>query len=375
MRLLDRYLLRELLTPFGFCLSAFLVVWISSDLFDKVGEFREARLQLGDVLEYYVVKSPQLLTVILPVALLLALLYALTNHARHHEITAMRAAGVSLWRLARPYLAVGLGLSLVGYYLNEHWATDAEERAAVIRGRRLPGGAAAGDLRLARDISIENTRDRRNWNIKVLNPDTMEMTGVSIVSMQKDGGRLLLNASRAIRTNEVWTFFEVWEFRFPPGADSEPQPTLQETVLERRDLTETPEEIRSEVAIRRGEASLKKRHRSEISLADLRNYLALHPNLTPGMRSWLDTKLHSRLAGPWKCLVVVLIALPFGVGGGRRNVFAGVAGSIGICFAYFAILEISLAAGTAGYLPGWVAGWLPNLSFSLLGIWLTSRVR
>src|SRR5688572_4408672 len=102
MRLLDRYLLRELLMPFAYCLGGFLLVWISSDLFDKIGDFQEARLTALDIAEYYVVKSPELLAIVLPVALLLGLLYALTQHARHNEITAMRAAGVSLWRLALP---------------------------------------------------------------------------------------------------------------------------------------------------------------------------------------------------------------------------------------------------------------------------------
>jgi len=375
MRLLDRYLLRELLVPFGFCLGGFLIVWITSDLFNEIGDFQEAKLRFGDIAQYYLVKSPQLLTFVLPVALLLGLLYALTQHARHNEITAMRAAGVSLWRIATPYLVVGLLLSLVGFYLNETWATDAEERAALIRSRRLQPGTSKTDRRIVTNISIENTRDRRNWNVKSLNTETMEMTGISLESLQPDGGRLLLNANRGFRTNGVWIFLDVWEFRFPPGTNSEPVPTLRQPVLSRPDLTETPEEIRSEVAIRQGESSLKRRHRAEIPLRALQSYLELHPDLTAGMRNWLYTKWHSRLAGPWKCLVVVLIALPFGAAGGRRNVFAGVAGSIIICFAYFSLLEISLAAGTAGYIPPWVAGWLPNITFTLLGLWLITRVR
>ncbi len=56
---------------------------------------------------------------ILPVALLLALLYTLTNHARHNEITAMRAAGVSLWRICAPYFGVGLAASLALFAMNE----------------------------------------------------------------------------------------------------------------------------------------------------------------------------------------------------------------------------------------------------------------
>lgn len=103
MRLLDRYLLRELLIPFSYCLVGFLIFWISSDVFAQMSEFQKERLKLPEVLEYYAVKMPEMMVTVLPIAFLLALLYALTNHARHHELTAIRAAGVSLARIALPY--------------------------------------------------------------------------------------------------------------------------------------------------------------------------------------------------------------------------------------------------------------------------------
>ena len=62
-------------------------------------------------MEYYLVKMPDLLVVVLPVSLLLALLYTLTDHARHNEITAILSAGVSFWRLSFPYLMVGFVFS------------------------------------------------------------------------------------------------------------------------------------------------------------------------------------------------------------------------------------------------------------------------
>lgn len=374
MRLLDRYLLRELLMPFAYCLGGFLIFWISSDLFDKLGEFQEARMRVWDVARYYLVKSPQLLAIVLPVALLLALLYALTQHARHHEITAMRAAGVGLWRLATPYLVVGFLASLGLFYLNETWAADADDRADLIKAQRAQPGQTKFNKQIVQNLGFVNTRDGRNWTIKSLNTETMVMTSPVIFSTRA-GAPVWFYASQAVHSNGVWVFFNAREYRSDPSTNSAPVPTIQEPVLARPDLTETPAEIRSEVAVGGQQTSIKRRHRAEVSLAEIRNYLTLHPNPPPGMQSMLYTKLHSRIAGPWKCLVVVLIALPFGAAAGRRNVFAGVAGSIVICFAYFALLEISLAAGTAGFMPPWLAGWLPNIVFTLTGVWLTTRVR
>src|SRR5205814_5672618 len=94
MRLLDRYLLRELLTPFAYCLGGILIFWISFDVYSELSEFQRNHLHALDIVEYYLVQLPEMLVFpLLPVVLLLALLYALTNHARYHELTAMRAAG------------------------------------------------------------------------------------------------------------------------------------------------------------------------------------------------------------------------------------------------------------------------------------------
>src|SRR3954466_12148532 len=130
MRLLDRFLLRELVIPLSYCLGGFLMFWITFQLFQEdMAKFHRLHLLGSDIVEYYLVLLPEMLVTTFPFALLLALLYALTNHARHHEITAMRAAGISLWRICIPYFAVGFVFSLLSFWLNEKFAPTAKERA------------------------------------------------------------------------------------------------------------------------------------------------------------------------------------------------------------------------------------------------------
>src|SRR5262245_30375585 len=127
MRLLDRYLLRELLVPLGYCLCGFLLLWVSADLCANLRDFGEKKMLASDILEYYMVIVPEILVLVMPIGLLLALLYTLTNHARHHEITAIRAAGVSLWRLSLPYFGVGVLASGILFAINEFWVPDSSE--------------------------------------------------------------------------------------------------------------------------------------------------------------------------------------------------------------------------------------------------------
>ncbi len=143
MRLLDRYLLRELLVPLAYCLCGFLIFWISFDLLGQMDEFQMLRMRGKDVLQYYIARLPELMVLVLPVALLLALLYALTNHARHHELTAIRAAGVGIWRSSVPYLATGLLFSILVGFLSEWWAPRGAEWAERIKVRRSASSAPA----------------------------------------------------------------------------------------------------------------------------------------------------------------------------------------------------------------------------------------
>jgi lipopolysaccharide export system permease protein len=380
MRLLDRYLLRELLLPLGYCLGGFLIFWVAFDLFNEMQDFQKARLKGWEVAEYYLVKTPELLVTVLPIALLLALLYALTNHARHNELTAMRAAGVGLWRLSAPYLGVGLVFSLMIFAINERLVPQVSEMAADLKNRheRAPDGAAGKPWR--QQLSFHNARDNRYWFIQSYNTDTGEMLAPRVMWILPDGGRREIAAARGWRTNDAWLFVEVQEITYPPAAPGGvldpanlPRPSQTNELL-LAEFTETPEQIKSEIRFS-GMTERQAARRVQLSIEECLNYLRLHPRLNDRDYALLHTQLHGRLAAPWTCLVVVLIALPFGAASGRRNVFVGVASSVFLCFAYFILLRLGLALGTGGKIPPSLAAWLPNLLFGGAGIWLTNRVR
>ena len=377
MRLLDRYLLRELLIWLGFCLGGFLIFWIAFDLFSQLAHFQQYNLQARDLLFYYLAKMPEFLVQVLPIALLLALLYTLTNHARHHELTAMRAAGIGLARICLPYFMVGLGCSVGLIALNELWAPDSSATAQKILESRSLNKAGAGPVEFQNNLGLRNSRDGRSWMIGSYDFKTAVMTGPIVDWVKADHSRWRIVARRAERVDGVWTFQDVQEYRALAAATNESfYMTLLLTTnrLAMPEFRETPEQFRREATFAQ-RLSLRQAHTAEMPIREILDYLRLHPDVSPRNRWWLETQLQGRLAAPWTCLVVVLIAIPFGAASGRRNVFVGVAGSIGICFAYFVVLRAGLAMGTGGYLPAWVAAWLPNLTFGATGLWLTQRVR
>jgi lipopolysaccharide export system permease protein len=369
VRLFDRYLLRELLTPLAYCLGGFLVFWISFNLFTRLDELQEAKLHLLDVMELCVAWTPECLVTVLPIALLLALLYTLTNLARHNEITALRSAGVSLWRLCVPYFVIGFVASVALFALNEFSAPQGAEWAERILHRYVQREDNAQN----QFHGFTNPRANRVWTFNEYNPQKAEISGPVWVNWPLAGGSMrTLRANRAIFTNGAWTFFDVTELE-QTNKTAQPVPLLYTNVLAIPKFEEKPADIENEIQMNEYE-SLHSR-KLNIPLSLLWEYLRRHPNLPHAEAGQLFTKFYGRLAEPWTCLVVVLIGIPFGMASGRRNLFVGVAGSIFICFAFFVLQQIGLAMGQGGRIPAWLAAWLPNMVFAATGLLLTARVR
>ena len=165
MRLHDRYLFRELLTPLAYCLGGFLVFWIAYFFFTEIGTMQEHKFGLFDAAEYAAAMTPGFFIMVLPIALLLALLYALTHHARHHELTALRAAGVGLWRLCAPYFVVGLLAGGIYFALNEMAVPACARWTEEILSRHVTTGTNPKAKTRYTNINFRTAHARRIWYI------------------------------------------------------------------------------------------------------------------------------------------------------------------------------------------------------------------
>ncbi len=189
MRLLDRFLLRELLIPLGACLGGFLIFWVAFDLLGTLDDLRRLGATFGGIAELYLIRLPELLLIVVPFALLLALLYVLTAHSKHHELTAMRAAGIGLWRICLPYFAVGLTGSVLLYALNEFWMPDAKEQEEFLKASWSGSTNTLGRGWRTR-VNLRNQAEDRTWNLGAFNLTNGELRQVAIqMPLATDGYR------------------------------------------------------------------------------------------------------------------------------------------------------------------------------------------
>ncbi|MEY2542264.1 MAG: lipopolysaccharide export system permease protein, partial [Verrucomicrobiota bacterium] len=108
MRLLDRYIIRHFLEAYFYCVAGFLSIWLIFDISDNINTFLDRQFGFGHTIEFYLTQLPQVLVILLPVSLLLALLFSLGRMSRTNEIVSTMAAGVSIPRMLLPLVIIGL---------------------------------------------------------------------------------------------------------------------------------------------------------------------------------------------------------------------------------------------------------------------------
>src|SRR5207245_7890176 len=126
MRLLDRYVIRNFLQAYIYCIAGFISIWLIFDISDNISTLLDERVGLVLAVQYYITQVPQVFIILLPVSLLLALLFSLGRMSRANEIVSMLTACVSVPRVLLPLVIIGLLTVVATMALNYSLAPHAE---------------------------------------------------------------------------------------------------------------------------------------------------------------------------------------------------------------------------------------------------------
>ena len=115
MRLLTRYLLRQLVAPFLFALAALTGFMLLNQLAKRFGSLVGKGLEWTVIAEVFILSLPFIIAMTLPMAVLVAVLYAFSHLSADSEITAMRASGISVPQILWPILLWGLAMTVTNF--------------------------------------------------------------------------------------------------------------------------------------------------------------------------------------------------------------------------------------------------------------------
>ncbi len=363
MKLTDKYILRQLIGPLFYCLISFIFLYVIIDLFGHLDEFLRQKVPVTTILKYYASFFPLIFVQTTPIAALVSTVGVLGNLSKHNEITAMKASGMSLWRILRPFFLMGFILSLAVLFVSERFAPSASLTSKDIKEKKIEKktGAAQGE-KVIENVAIFGAN---NQIIYARSFNSGSQTLKNPIVMVNDEERNLTTkiiADSAQWSNEGWKFYNCIIYKFDTANQIIEDPKIFEEKL--IEMEEKPEDF------------LRYGIRAEfMNFVELRNYIKKIPSAGRRIINKLLVDLHYKIAFPFISLIIILVGIPFAMTSKRGGTLIGVGFSVAIALIYYGIMSICIAFGKAGVLPPIVSSWLANIIFASLGLFLISKLR
>jgi len=362
MTILFRYILREYAKIFGMCFSGLMTIYLVIDFFEKVRRFLRYDASWMDVLAYFVLKMPSISFQIAPLAILMATLLTIGLLSRNHEITAMRACGISLRWIATPFLALAVVVALVLLLFSSTVIPLASNQAEEIRVVRIEKKPPSATLKLQQPWARIGADTLLHVTAVAIKGDSL--SGVQLFHFDRNFHLIdMTEAEEARYHDQSWTLYRGFSRRFQEDGAVIVTPFEQTPVA----LTLIPADFSTALA---GDSE-------SMTFQDIRSYTSrLYQNSAQMTR--LMTDYYGRLAFPFVTIIMVLVGIAMslrksGTRGGSMAIGIGQALVIGFC--YWATHSIAIAFGRGGALPPVVAGWMANALFMSYGLYLMLKVR
>jgi lipopolysaccharide export system permease protein len=355
IRIHDRYLARSFGFSLGVAIVAFVAIFVVVDLFEKIDNYIDRKATAEAVVLYSAFKIPQIVMLVLPVAMLLACLFGVGSLARRNEVLPLQNAGLSMNRILLPVFAFGLVVSL----------------AALVAGETILPGANARQNRVWKETILHEPRSdvgfRTNLNyrgeggrlyfIGRFDPKRKTMHDVAVYTLLMVRGASLVervDAREARWTDEGWVFLDGFRRRFGES-DEEATPFEQTTIP---GLKERPEDFAAPA-----------KEPDEMSLRELRRFV--RKTLASGESAVKEqVQMHLKLSFPFSNLIVVLFGASIAARRRRSGLAVSFAVAVGVAFLYYGAIRVGETLGTNDTLPPLLAAWLGNIIFGSAAVFV-----
>ena len=367
--ILDEYVLREFVLTFVLVLVTFVMLMLIFTFFELLSDIIKNRTPLVTVGEYLINLTPSMIYLITPLSVLIGVLVVFGIMNRNSELTAMKATGVSLYRIAVPVVAIAAVLSVSLFMFDELYLPQANRRQEALRNV-IKGKPAETVEHPGRKWIFGRQRPGEPSRIFYYeyfygdnsDPDTGVFGNISVFEFAPGSfnisKRIFASTAHWEPKLDTWVFEDGWVRTFN-GSDITAYEDF--SVKTFREITEEPAWFKKEV-----------RQSSEMNFGELTAYI--HDLRQSGFNTVpLRVQLNHKVAYPLITLVMAVLAIPFAISMGKRGSLSGIATAIGVAIAYFIVSGFFEAMGNVSWLPAFLAAWSPDFLFGLAGAWLLLR--
>lgn len=363
LKKLDQYLIREMIVPFLTGTLVVVLMFHANTYIYLAKTFNLDNVPAKAIVQYLYYQTPQVLNMTLAVGITLGSSLAMSRIARESELTAIRAAGVRIFRTIMPVIAFGTLVGLGNLYLAEKVMPGSTKRALEVQ-TQIIGATGAATIKSNAIVPLQN---RTLFVGSLSKRGTEDLDLERVMMLASDGAfQELYMAPKGKYKDGIWTFESPRVFRWRPKREEvgikeetfQPVDAEKMTVHERiftDGLFQLPN----------FEEQTAEQLRSQIALGKI-NAMDVKP---------LEVEFHSRFAVPAACIVFAIVGPVFAIFFARTGGFIGVFLSIVLVMLYYNAFVISTEIlSKVEMMPAWAAAWTPNILFAILGGFAVRRL-
>lgn len=357
MRLLDRYLALQFVKIFLVCVLGVPLIFMLINLADNIDTFVDQDVTRLQVALHYIFQFPYQSLLAFPIAALLGSVFTVAAMTRHSEITALKAGGVSFYRLSVPILIAASLLSFVALGLTE---------LVAVTNRKAVEALEPEETRSESIRQFFVYRGDDGFVYKARQLDTREGVMEDVQIERKGTGpdfptmHVTASVGRYDSVASRWLLEDGWARRFY-GPDWERAYAFREMLIAQ--LDESPEALQA-----------RPKEPDEMRYAELGRLIEAIER-SGGTTNELRTSRAFRAAFPFTCLVIALFGMPLAHSNRRGGAPTSIGIALGTTILLLTFNRITEAMGFGGALSPIEAAWLPNVVFLLAGLVLFSRLR
>jgi len=363
--ILDDYVLRQFLEYLGLVLATFVVLTLVFSFFELLGDIVRNRIALITVGEYLVNVIPSMLYLMTPLSVLIAVLVTFGLLQKSNELTAMKATGISLYRLIVPVLVLAGMLSIALFLFDQLYLPHANKRQDALRNE-IKGKPAQTYLNPQHKWIFGQHHEI--YYYEFFDSERNQFANLSVFDLDPKAFALTERtfATRVFWNDSLrkWIFERGWVRTLAPtnGEDYRVKDYRTFDVTTFSDIDESPSYFKKEV-----------KQYSEMNFDELKSYIReLEQGGFEVVR--LKVQLYKKLSFPLITLVMSILAIPFALSAGRQGALRGVATAIGIAVVYWITSGLFEAMGNVNQLPAALAAWSPDVIFALAGGYFMLKV-
>jgi LPS export ABC transporter permease LptF/LPS export ABC transporter permease LptG len=358
--ILDDYVLRDFLLNFFLVVAALVVLSLIFTVFELLGDILRNRVSSWVVAEYLLNVTPYFLYNIAQYGVLLSVLITLGLMQRSNEVTALKATGISVYRVTMPVLLAGALVATALFLSDEFYLPHTNKRQDALLNK-IKGKPPQTYLNPYRKWIFG--QHSTIYYYQFFDSDRDQFGDLSVFQFDPASFQLRnrIYADRAHWEDRLqrWVCTQGWQRTFQADAIQNYR-TFDASTFDI--LSEPPSYFKKEV-----------RQSLEMNYEQLRRYI--HDLQQSGFEVVrLRVQLQKKIAFPVITFVMGVLAIPFALSAGKRGAMAGVATAIGIAVFYTVVSGLFEAMGNISQLPPVLAAWSPDAIFALVGGYLILRI-